>query len=91
MSYASDNFTSVMVSFKVGIPQEIAKTRLYDKMYSNYDLKPFEVKDINIKSIDPEELPQLSIALTYSWSDLWEKESWIVKKAIRVTKNSFIN
>jgi hypothetical protein len=59
-----------MVSFKVGIPQETAKTRLYDKMYSNYDLKPFEVKDIIIKSIDPEELPQLSLAITYRGDDL---------------------
>lgn len=82
MSYASDNFTSVMVSFKVWIPQEIAKTRLYDKMYSNYDLKPFEVQDINIKSIDPEELPQVSLALTYKWDDLWDKETWIYLRSI---------
>jgi len=82
LSYASDNFTSVMVNFKVWIPQEIAKTRLYDKMYGNYDLRPFEVNEINIKSIDPEELPQLSIALTYSGQDLWEKEAWIYLKSI---------
>ena len=82
MSYASDNFTSVMVSFKVWIPQEIAKTRLYDKMYSNYDLKPFEVQDINIKSIDPEELPQVSLALTYKWDDLWDKETWIYLRKV---------
>lgn len=82
MSYSSDNFTSVMVSFKVWIPQETAKTRLYDKMYSNYDLKPFEVNDINIKSIDPEELPQLSLALIYKWDDLWTRETWIYLKSI---------
>lgn len=82
MSYSSDNFTSVMVSFKVGIAQEIAKTRLYDKMYSNYDLKPFEVNDINIKSIDPEELPQISLALTYKWNDLDEKDSGIYLRSI---------
>lgn len=82
LSYASDNFTSVMVSFKVWIPQEIAKTRLYDKMYGNYDLRPFEVDEINIKSIDPEELPQISFALTYSGQDLWEKETWIYLRSI---------
>lgn len=82
MSYSSDNFTSVMVSFKVGIPQETAKTRLYDKMYSNYDLKPFEVKDIIIKSIDPEELPQLSLAITYKGNDLWTRESGIYLRNI---------
>ncbi|MDP2090638.1 MAG: efflux RND transporter permease subunit [Candidatus Gracilibacteria bacterium] len=82
MSYSSDNFTSVMVSFKVGISQEIAKTRLYDKMYSNYDLKPFEVQDINIKSIDPEELPQVSLAITYKGNDLTEKETGIYLRSI---------
>jgi len=39
-------------------------------MYGNYDLRPFEVNEINIKSIDPEELPQLSIALTYNGQNL---------------------
>lgn len=82
MSYSQDNFASVMVSFKVWIPQEIAKTRLYDKMYSNYDLRPFEVQDINIKSIDPEELPQVSLALTYKWNDLGIKETWIYLRSI---------
>ena len=82
MSYSQDNFTSVMVSFKVWVPQEIAKTRLYDKIYSNYDLKPFEVKDINIKSIDPEELPQLSLALTFTWANLGDKESGIYLRSI---------
>lgn len=77
MSYTTDNFASVMISFKVWISQEIAKTRLYDKMYSNYDLRPFEVNDIIIKSIDPEELPQLSLAITYNWKDLSEKEQWV--------------
>ncbi|MDD2487624.1 MAG: efflux RND transporter permease subunit [Candidatus Gracilibacteria bacterium] len=72
MSYSSDDFTSTMVSFKVGLSQEIAKTRLYDKLYGNYDLKPFGVSDIQIKSIDPEELPQVSFAMTYLGKDLDE-------------------
>lgn len=59
-----------MVAFKVGVDQEVAKTRLYDKMYSNYDLRPFGISDVKIKSIDPEDLPQVSFALTYSGSDL---------------------
>ena len=69
-SYSQDGFASVMVAFKVGVDQEIAKTRLYDKMYSNYDLRPFGISDVKIKSIDPEDLPQVSFALTYSGSDL---------------------
>ncbi|MDD2916567.1 MAG: efflux RND transporter permease subunit, partial [Candidatus Gracilibacteria bacterium] len=74
MSYSADNFTSVMATFKVGISQETAKTRLYDKMYSNYDLRPFGVQDIVIKSIDPEELPQVSLAISYTGSELGERE-----------------
>lgn len=50
--------------------QESAKTRLYDKMYSNYDLRPLGIEDVRIKSIDPEDLPQISFALVYSGSDL---------------------
>lgn len=65
-----DGFASVMVAFKVGVDQEVAKTRLYDKMYSNYDLRPFGIADVKIKSIDPEDLPQVSFALTYSGTDL---------------------
>ena len=55
-----------MVAFKVGVDQEVAKTRLYDKLYSNYDLRPFGIQDVQVRSIDPEELPQVSFALTYS-------------------------
>lgn len=69
-SYSMDGFTSVMVAFKVGIEQEVAKTRLYDKMYSNYDLRPYGITDVRIRSIDPEELPQVSFALTYSGTEL---------------------
>lgn len=69
-SYSMDGFTSVMVAFQVGVDQEVAKTRLYDKMYSNYDLRPYGISDVRIKSIDPENLPQVSFALTYSGTDL---------------------
>lgn len=85
MSYSSDNFTSVMATFKVGVSQEIAKTRLYDKMYSNYDLRPFGVQDIVIKSIDPEELPQVSFALSYTGTGLRERETGIYLRSIANT------
>lgn len=70
MSYSTDNFASTMVSFKVWLSQETAKTRLYDKIYGNYNLRPFGVTDVQIKSIDPEELPQVSLAITYSGNTL---------------------
>jgi multidrug efflux pump subunit AcrB len=71
--YATDGYISVMVAFKVGIKQEDAKTRLYDKMYSNMDLKPYGIENIQIRSIDPEDLPQVAYAITYSGSDIDER------------------
>jgi multidrug efflux pump subunit AcrB len=68
--YTADGAVSVMVAFKVGIKQEDAKTRLYDKMYSNMDLKPYGIQNIQIRSIDPEDLPQVTYAITYSGSNL---------------------
>lgn len=72
--FASDGFTSLMVAFEVWVDQEVAKTRLYDKMYANYDLRPFNIEDIRIRSIDPEDLPQVSYAIVYSGSELSTKE-----------------
>jgi multidrug efflux pump subunit AcrB len=68
--YATDGYVSVMVTFQVGVKQEDAKTRLYDKMYANYDLRPYNIKDVIIRSIDPEDLPQVTYAITYSGSDI---------------------
>lgn len=81
-SYATDGFTSVMVAFKVGVDQETAKTRLYDKLYSNYDLRPFGIQDVQIHSIDPEELPQVSLALTYSGAPLDSIKTGIYLRSI---------
>lgn len=64
--YSSDGFVSVMVTFRVWVDQEVAKTRIYDKIYSNYDLRPFGISDIRIKSIDPEDLPQITFAIRYT-------------------------
>lgn len=74
--YATDGYVSVMIAFEVGIDQEIAKTRLYDKMYANYDLRPYNIEDIAIRSIDPEDLPQVTYAIILSGSSdtLSEKE-----------------
>lgn len=68
--YTTDGFVSVMVAFKVWVDGEVAKTRLYDKMYSNYDLKPYNISDVRIRSIDPKDLPQVAFALVYSGKDL---------------------
>lgn len=73
--YMTDGYVSLMVAFEVGVDQEVAKTRLYDKMYSNYDLKPYGIENITIRSIDPEDLPQVSYAIISSGSTLNQKEN----------------
>lgn len=73
--YMTDGYISLMVAFEVGVDQEVAKTRLYDKMYSNYDLKPYGIENITIRSIDPEDLPQVSYAIISSGSTLNQKEN----------------
>jgi multidrug efflux pump subunit AcrB len=74
--YATDSYVSVMIAFEVGVDAEDAKTRLYDKMYANYDLRPYNIEDVAIRSIDPEDLPQVTYAITLSGSteNLSEKE-----------------
>lgn len=62
--FAGENYGSVLVNFRVGEKEEVAKSALYDKLSSRMELRPFDVADFSIKSIDPEELPQLSLALT---------------------------
>lgn len=74
--YATDGFVSVMVAFEVWVDAEEAKTRLYDKMYANYDLKPYNIKDVQIRSIDPENLPQVSFAIVYTGRDLGTVKRW---------------
>ena len=63
--FASKDFASVIVSFFVGEEKEKATTRLYNKLNSNMGQKPYGVQDIQIKAIDPDEIPIFSIALAY--------------------------
>ncbi len=75
--YATDGFVNVMVTFEVWVNQEDAKTRLYDKMYANYDLRPYNIEDVAIRSIDPEDLPQVTYAIVYTGAtELSLKEQW---------------
>lgn len=80
--YAGDERASVMASFKVGTDAEKAKARLYDKLSSNYALRPYGVEAMNIRSIDPEDLPQVSFAIRYVGSGLTETEAGIYVRAV---------
>ncbi len=80
--YAGDEFASVMVSFEVGTDAEAAKTRVYDKLASDYSFRPFGVESFSVRSIDPEELPQVSFAVRYAGATLSEKEAGIYVRAV---------
>lgn len=80
--YAGDERASVMASFKVGTDAEKAKARLYDKLSSNYALRPYGVEAMDIRSIDPEDLPQVSFAIRYTGTGLTTTEAGIYVRAV---------
>ncbi len=80
--YSGDEFASVMASFEVGTDAEKAKARLYDKLSSNYALRPYGIEAMNIRSIDPEDLPQVVFAVRYQGSALNQIEAGIYVRAI---------
>jgi multidrug efflux pump subunit AcrB len=80
--YSEDEYAAVTVSFQVGTDLEAAKTRLHDKITSNMGSKPYGVQDISIRSIDPEELPQVAFALTYTGTGLSEIDTGIYLRTV---------
>ena len=74
---AGDHFTGLMVQFEVGIEKEAAKIRLLQKVSEIQDIKA------SIKAIDPDELPQISYALSLSKKNtLSENEAAIYLRSI---------
>lgn len=63
---SNENYAWVMVKFKVWQDKEKAKIRLTQKLEENMDLKPLWVENPIIKSIDPDELPQITYAVSYN-------------------------
>ncbi len=61
-----ENYWWVMVKFKVWTDKEKAKIRLIQKIRENIKLKPLWVKEPIIKTIDPDELPQITFAISYN-------------------------
>ncbi len=60
-----ENFWWVMAKFKVWTDKEKAKIRVIQKIRENMNLKPLWVKEPIIKTIDPDELPQITFAISY--------------------------
>lgn len=88
-SSSQDGMVSVMVSFKVGMNQEATKTQLYDKLTARSDLRPFGVNDVFIKAIDPEDLPQISFAITTTATGIsYENQNLAIRNAATVLRDA---
>lgn len=92
--FSRENFWWVMLKFKVWTDKEKAKIRLNQKLSENLDLKPIWVWNPIIKTIDPDELAQITYAI--SLKENWETEDDLVylkmianqiKEEIRKTKD----
>lgn len=72
----------VMVSFEVGMDQEVATTRLYNKIYSNLDLSPYWVERPDVQPIDPDEIPIYTIAVYHEDKPLDDEENMLQLRKI---------
>lgn len=79
---SQENFAGVMVKFHVWVKKEDAKIRLNQKLNENLDLKPLWVGNPIIKTIDPDELSQITYAISYTGSDLSEIDTYIYLRQI---------
>ncbi len=81
--YSYDNFAWLMAKFEVWVDSENAKIRLIQKINDNILDKPKELGDPIIKSIDPEDLSQITYSINYIWDDnLSNEEKQIYLKQI---------
>jgi multidrug efflux pump subunit AcrB len=62
-SVAHRDYAASMIMFTVGTDKEEAYTRLRTKLQANMDTSPLGIHDIQIKPIDPDEIPVYTIAL----------------------------
>lgn len=80
---AMDNAVGLMVQFKVGIDKEKAKIRLLQKISENTPSSALDAGKPSIQTIDPDELPQISYALSLrGQNDLSETERLIYLRKI---------
>ncbi len=81
-SQAWDNYAWFSVKFNVWIEKEKAKIRLTQKISELLLEKPDSIWNPQIKAIDPDELSQITYAISYNWTDLSEKDQYIYLKNI---------
>ncbi len=75
-STSKENWVWVMVKFKVWEDSEKAKIRLLQKLNQNLDIKPLWVSIPIVKSINPDELPQITYAIRLKNWEL-RTENWV--------------
>jgi len=88
--YTNRDFGSVMVSFFVWVDKEKATTRLYNKIYSNLNLKAIWVQEPIIQAIDPDEIPIYSFAIIseQTWEYINLRKIWAdVLDQLKTVKN----
>lgn len=92
---AWDWYAWLMVQFNVWVDTEKAKIRLTQKLNENMWLKPLWVTTPIIKTIDADELPQITFAITTTSSSLSEEQTYIylsqianiVKEKLKTVEN----
>lgn len=65
---AYDWYAWLMVQFKVWVDNEKAKIRLIQKLNENMWLKPLWVEEPIIKTINPDDLSQITFAISMTWT-----------------------
>lgn len=80
--YSYDNMWAVMAKFKVWVTSENAKIRLNQKLNENLNQKPSEIWNPIIKAIDPEDLPQITYAISYNWNKLDKNNTQIYLRQV---------
>lgn len=89
---SGDNYAWVMVKFKVWEDKEKAKIRLNQKLRENMDAKPMWVGNPVVTTIDPDELAQITYAISYKTAlgnqKLTEEEQSIyLRQVANIVKN----
>lgn len=79
---AWDWYAGLMVQFKVWVDSEKAKIRLIQKLNENMDLKPLWVLDPVIKTIDPDELSQITFAISLKELNKNSEQNYIYLRQI---------
>ncbi|MFK7780229.1 MAG: efflux RND transporter permease subunit [Candidatus Gracilibacteria bacterium] len=78
---SGEGFSGIMAKFHVGVDQEKAKIRLIQKINENTESKPLGVGLPIIKTIDPEELPQITFSIS-STANMSTEEKYIYLRQI---------